>query len=165
MMHTIKEVNQMEKVLFVQHFGGVFEHSLWVAEQAFCGRPFHSMEHFFKKMVSAVYDASFDDQLTLLRNHPDLGAKAKMTDASTKEQKGAGLTTLSEAEYQHFLKLNKMYKNKFAFPFIMAVHGKTKEEICVQLQKRNLNDQETEFRTALNEVCKIAYFRLADLIS
>lgn len=161
---TMKAVNEMKKVMFVQHFGSVFEHSLWVAEQAVRDRPFESVQTLCDKMTAFVQEASRSDQLALLRNHPNLGANMKMTDASVKEQKAAGLASLSKEEFNQFSLLNEAYTQKFSFPFIMAVQGKTKEEICVQMKQRLQNDKETEFETALAEVFKIARFRIEDIV-
>lgn len=163
-MLTIQSVNEMKKVAFIQHFGGVFEHSLWVAEQAVHNRPFSSRASLHEQMVLIVRESSNSDQLALLRNHPNLGAKIKMTDASVKEQTGAGLTSLTETEFNAFSSLNEAYIKKFDFPFIMAVRGKTKEEIYGQLKARLENDRATEFERALNEVFAIAYLRLSDLV-
>jgi 2-oxo-4-hydroxy-4-carboxy-5-ureidoimidazoline decarboxylase len=161
---TMQSVNQMKKVSFVQHFGGVFEHSLWVAEQAVRDRPFHSVKSLYEKMASIVQESTVSDQLSLLRNHPNLGAKIKMTDASVKEQTDAGLTSMTKTEFDQFSMLNEVYTEKFAFPFIIAVRGKTKEEIYRQMEMRLQNDRDTEFDTALNEVFKIAYFRITDIV-
>lgn len=163
-MLTLKEVNEMKRVLFVQHFGGVFEHSLWIAEQAVCNRPFESVQSLRDKMTAIVRESALSDQLALLRHHPNLGSDIRMTDASLKEQKGVGLTSLSKQEFDQFSFLNEAYTEKFAFPFILAVHGKTKAEICDQMRRRLENDQETEFQTALTEVFKIAEFRLQDIV-
>mgnify|MGYP001119504994 CR=1 FL=1 len=155
----------MKKVLFVQHFGGVFEHSLWVAEQASRARPFKSVQSLYNKMTALVQEAAVSDQLALLRNHPNLGANIKMTDASVKEQTGAGLTSLSEGEFNQFSTLNDAYTEKFSFPFIMAVRGKTKQEIYDQMRVRLGNDEKKEFNTALAEVFRIAGFRICDIVS
>lgn len=163
-MLTMQSVNQMKKVSFVQHFGGVFEHSLWVAEQAARDRPFHSVKSLYEKMASIVQESTASDQLSLLRNHPNLGAKIKMTDASVKEQTDAGLTSMTKTEFDQFSMLNEAYTEKFAFPFIIAVRSKTKEEIYRQMEMRLQNDRDTEFDTALNEVFKIAYFRITDIV-
>lgn len=164
-MLTIKEVNKMKKVLFVQHFGGVFEHSLWVAEQASRARPFTSVQSLYNKMTAIVQGAAVSDQLALLRNHPNLGANIKMTDASVKEQTNAGLTSLSEKEFNQFSTLNDAYTEKFSFPFIVAVRGKTKQEIYEQMRARLENDEKTEFNTALAEVFRIADFRIGDIVA
>ncbi|WP_407919229.1 2-oxo-4-hydroxy-4-carboxy-5-ureidoimidazoline decarboxylase [Domibacillus indicus] len=164
-MLTIQFVNEMKKSSFVQHFGGVYEHSLWVAERAAHSRPFSSIRSLHEQMVLIVRESSVSDQLALLRNHPNLGARIKMTDSSVKEQASAGLTALSEGEFTQFSMLNKAYTEKFDFPFIIAVRGKSKEEISMNMEKRLENDKKTEFDTALNEVFKIAHFRIRDIVA
>jgi OHCU decarboxylase len=157
---------------FVSLFGGVYEHSPWVAEQVWRQKAEHPKHYFddISKIQIAMHDAvdqSSDEQkLMLLRAHPDLAGKAALagtlTNESKSEQAGAGLDQCSELELAHFLKLNDEYHSKFGFPFIMAVKGASKEQILAGFEERTPNDWQTEFDRALNEVHKIAGFRLAD---
>ena len=106
-------------------------------------------------------------QLTLLRAHPDLGGKAalagELTQSSSNEQAGAGLDQLTPPELKRFLALNMSYRDKFGFPFIMAVKGANKAQILAGFEARLPNNVDKEFRRALDEVHKIAGFRLAAL--
>lgn len=164
MKQSWKQVNSMSQEVFVGTFGPLFEHSPWVAERAGGSRPFLE----FKDMISAlereVWLASRDEQLALLRAHPDLGTRVRMTDHSVQEQSGAGLNQLTPEEYEQFLSLNKQYTDRFQFPFIMAVKGQTKETIREALSLRIQGNTEDELSKALQEVCKIGRFRLADLV-
>ncbi len=113
-------------------------------------------------MIEVVKEAGKEDKLDLIRAHPKLGAKKKMSITSTKEQQGAGLHDLSPEESEEFYKLNEDYEKKFNFPFIFAVKGKTKRDIYDSLQERVTNSQNEEFEKALGEVYKIALFRLKE---
>lgn len=162
---TIKEINQLSKASFIRDVGHVFEHSPWVAEAAYNkGESFSSTDDLHHCMLSAMYEGTLDQKRSLLRAHPDLGGRIQMTKASVSEQKGAGLDQLNEEEFQLLQHLNQSYTSRFGFPFILAVKGKTKEEIILNLKKRIGHTQDEEFNTALEEVGKIAGFRLNDLI-
>jgi 2-oxo-4-hydroxy-4-carboxy-5-ureidoimidazoline decarboxylase len=159
----MEEVNQMNKEEFVQKVGWVFEHSPWVASAAWENMPFESHENLLQTMIDIVQNAEESMQLALLRSHPDLGTRLQMSEVSQKEQAGAGLDELSKEEFKEFVSLNKMYVNKFAFPFIMAVKGQSKETILAAMKQRVHNSYEEEYYIALREVYKIAGFRLNDI--
>jgi 2-oxo-4-hydroxy-4-carboxy-5-ureidoimidazoline decarboxylase len=153
-------VNSMSAQEFLAEFGGIAEHSAWVAEMAMAKRPFATPAAMIMAFQQAVLDASKTAQLALLNAHPDLATKAKLTQDSTNEQKGVGLDQLSKVEFDHFTALNNAYKAKNHFPFIFAVKGATKDQILAGFEQRIQNDTETEFKTALHQVCKIIAFRL-----
>jgi len=161
---SIEKVNLMEKEEFVSKVGWVFEHSPWVSSAVWGSRPFKSREELLQMMVTVVKNAEEDLQLALLRAHPDLGTRLKISEVSQKEQAGVGLDRLSKDEHREFVLLNQRYVNQFGFPFIKAVKGQTKEAILMAMQQRVGNSYEQEFLTALNEVYKIAEFRLDDVI-
>lgn len=163
-MYTIAEINQMNRQEFVENIGWVFEHSPWVANKTWVYRPFPSLNTLYQLMVQAVTEAPIGDQLDLIRAHPDLGGKLKMTSSSSKEQKGAGLNQLSEQEYNQFAALNKAYSAKFGFPFILAVKGHTKESIYQAMKERINHTKEQEFQSALTEIFAISKFRLAEIV-
>ncbi len=145
---------------FVQAYGWIFEDSPWVARRAWARGPFASPEALHAAMVGEVERATPAEQLALLRAHPDLGARAKMSDASVGEQSGAGLDTLTPAEFERLRDLNLAYRAKFGFPFILAVKGAGKQEILDALELRFRHTPEEEFREALRQVYRIAAFRL-----
>jgi OHCU decarboxylase len=161
---SVDTLNAMNLSDFENALGGIFEHSPWVALGAYARRPFGSLEQLQAAMVTAVEKASDEKKLELIRAHPDLGTRAKMAEASVKEQAGAGLNQLTADEYKKITALNKNYTEKFDFPFIFAVKGKTKQDIFTALEKRLSNKPEKEFKTALEQICKIARFRLQDLL-
>ena len=162
----------MTRSEFVDLFGGVFEHSPFIAERAFDrGRIVAPLE------AGPVHDAlcaefratTHDERLGVLLAHPDLAGKlaiaGELTVQSKSEQAGAGLDRLSEAEHARFTDLNTHYVREFGFPFIIAVKGLAKADILAAFEARIINDRATEFETACAEVEKIAGFRIAAILA
>lgn len=151
---------------FVAIYGGIYEHSPWVAERvkALLGEQRPSTKALARLMADCVDNASSETQLELIRAHPDLAGKAQLagelTADSTEEQSRAGLDQCSPEEFEHFQKLNNAYKKKFGFPFIKAVRESNRVEILEAFETRLKNNYETEFETALQEIHKIARLRL-----
>ncbi len=164
-MMRLEHVNQMNGAEFEREFGDVAEHSPWVARNAASARPFLSLEAMVAAFADAVLAASEPAQLGLVRAHPDLATKAKLTDDSTREQAQAGLGALSPDEFASFTHLNELYKSKFDFPFIFAVKGATKEQILASFMERVNNSKADEFAMALDQVCRIFRFRLEGRVS
>jgi 2-oxo-4-hydroxy-4-carboxy-5-ureidoimidazoline decarboxylase len=162
---TIEEINSLSWAQFVETVGWVFEHSPWVAQRAWERRPFADLEHLHAAMTQEVEHATSEEQLMLVRAHPDLGARAEMSAASTGEQSGAGLDCLTPDEYQQIQQRNTAYREKFGFPFLYAVKGSTKYDILQSLDQRLGAAPADEFRQALAQVYRIAEFRLRDTIS
>jgi OHCU decarboxylase len=163
-MMTIGELNCMAPEQFTAALGWIFEDSPWVAERAFADRPFASREALYRAMVRQVEQAGIDAQRALLRAHPDLGTRAKVSAASTQEQAGAGLDCLTADEYAGFGELNRAYREKFGTPFLYAVKGSGKKDIFAALATRLGSPPEKEFRQALAEVYRIAWFRIESAI-
>lgn len=164
-MKALAQVNVMSVPDFTAAFGDVAEHSPWVAEQALAKRPFASRDGMIEAFVAAVKAAPEAMQLSLIRAHPDLATKARLTDDSTREQAGAGLNTLTADEFARFTELNTAYKARFGFPFIFAVKGATKHMILESFESRVNNSKEAEFDMALQQVCRIFRFRIEDRVS
>ena len=164
-MTTMEEVNALKAAEFERAFGDVAEHSPWVARNAASDRPFVSRESMIRAFREAVLSASETAQLALIRAHPDLATKAKLTDDSTREQAQAGLGTLSKEEFARFTHLNDLYKSKFDFPFIFAVKGATKQQILTSFAERVNHSKEEEFAMALEQVCRIFRFRIDDRVA
>lgn len=162
------ELRAMDRDAFVATFGEVFEHSPWVAEEAWRAEPFDDAERLREAMVAAVRRAGRERQLALVRAHPDLAGKAavrgELTDASRREQAGSGLGQLSPEEFARFQELNGAYRRKFGFPFVMAVKRSGKDEILRAFAERLGNTPERELDRALEEIAKIAGYRLANLV-
>ncbi len=150
---------------FIDRFGGIYEHSPWVAELAapVIGDP-ADIDEIARIMADCVDNASRDRQLELIRAHPDLAGRAQiageLTAASTDEQSSAGLDQCTPEEHARFQSLNDSYHNKFGFPFVMAVRDSTRRQILDTFEKRLENDYDEEFETALVEIHRIARLRL-----
>jgi 2-oxo-4-hydroxy-4-carboxy-5-ureidoimidazoline decarboxylase len=151
---------------FVQRYGGIYEHSPWVAERVnlLLEDATPDTELLVRLMADCVDNASVDTQLELIRAHPDLVGKAQvageLTADSTEEQSKAGLDQCTADEFERFQSLNDSYKEKFGFPFIMAVRESNRSQILDAFASRLDNDYSEEFETALQEIHKIARLRL-----
>lgn len=161
---TLADLNGADRTRFVDLVGWVFEHSPWVAERAWPERPFLTVDELHTAMTRVVASASREEQLELLRAHPDLGTRARMSDASVGEQAGVGLDRLTPAEFERLHTLNMAYRERFGFPFLYAVKGATKQQILDALDARLSKALDDEFQEALRQVFRIARFRLDDLI-
>ncbi|HEY6251254.1 MAG TPA: 2-oxo-4-hydroxy-4-carboxy-5-ureidoimidazoline decarboxylase [Candidatus Angelobacter sp.] len=163
-MIPIDQLNSLSRESFIAALGWVFEHSPWVAERAWLRRPFPDLDHLHTAMTGEVERATREEQLALLRAHPDLGTRARISDASAGEQSGAGLDRLTPEEYQRLQGQNTAYREKFGFPFLYAVKGSTKYDILRALDQRLEATPSEEYRQALNQVYRIALFRLKEVI-
>ena len=150
---------------FVARFGFLFEHSPWVVERAAARRPFADLH---AGLMQVVADASEDEQLALVRAHPELAGKAAidrtLTAESTAEQASAGLDRLTEAEFARFHELNAAYRARFGFPFVICVRLTDKAGILAAMERRLGNDRDGELATALAEVGRIVKLRLEDVL-
>jgi OHCU decarboxylase len=161
----------LDKATFVKTFGGVFEHSPWIAERAFeldLGPAHNSAAGLHSALARMFRSASQSERLGVLTAHPDLAGKLatakRLTAESTAEQAGAGLDALTADEHATFTSLNTAYVAKHGFPFIIAVRDNTKAGILVAFKTRLENDTETEFETACKQVERIAQLRLKELV-
>jgi 2-oxo-4-hydroxy-4-carboxy-5-ureidoimidazoline decarboxylase len=164
-MMTLAEVNAMGKPDFVACFGDVAEHSLWVAERAESQRPFASVDAMVAAFQAAIRQAPEVERLGLICAHPDLAGRAAMAEESRKEQAGAGLNQLTPDEFERFTEFNSRYRERFGIPFILAVKGATRHQILDSFAARLGNDRDTELATALDQVCRIVGFRLAERVA
>ncbi len=166
--YKLKELNKLLKLAFIDLLGGIYEHSPWVAEQAFEQCPFDSVDGLQRIMFDIVLRSTIEDRLTLIRNHPELAGKeadeGSLTAESQREQSSAGLNQCSAEELKQIRELNKNYLDKFSFPFVIAVSGLNKYQVISAMQKRMANDYESEFSTSINQIGKIARIRLDALI-
>jgi len=157
----------MHRDEFVQRYGGLYEHSPWVAERVFDNGGVPGRDSLAELLADCVETATRDEKLALIRAHPDLAGKAaidgELTAASTTEQRSARLDQCTVDEYEKFLALNDQYREKFGFPFVMAVSNSDREQILEAFALRLENDPATEFNTAISEIHKIARLRLEAL--
>ena len=155
---------------FVGRYGGLYEHSPWVAEETFeIAEGIDDANELVRTFRKCVDQASNKRKLTLIRAHPDLAGKAalrgELTAESSTEQASAGIDQCSKEEYEQFQALNLRYKDKFGFPFVMAVRDSNRQEILAAFASRLENDTQTEFDTAISEIHKIASMRLQELVN
>lgn len=168
MTYTLQQINQMSPSEFIAALGGIFEHSPWVAERVAPLRPFLKPAHVLQAMAQAVRDASEGERIALIRAHPELASKAAMrgelTEASKKEQSGAGLTECSPEEFARMHELNAAYNKRFGFPFVIAVRNHNRQSILEQFALRLESDRASEIRECIEQIIKIAEFRLMDVL-
>lgn len=164
MSFSIAQLNQMSQEAFVEALGAVFEETPAIARKAWGDQPFWNVADLHQKLVQVVDAMSADEQLALIKAHPDLGSRARMAEASVQEQAGVGLDRLSPEEYQRFQSLNQAYQTKFGFPFIIAVKNHTKASILTAFEQRLQNSAEAEKQQALSEIAQIARFRLEGMV-
>jgi len=165
---TLAGLNRASLEEFTAALGAVFEHSPWVAEAAWPAAPFTTVGDLHAAMVAAVRSAAEEQRLALIRAHPDLAGRAArsgtMTAASTDEQAGAGLLNLSEAEFERLHRLNSAYRERFGFPFVIAVRRHGKASLLAAFQARLAQSRDAEVEAALGEIFAITALRLEALL-
>ena len=163
----INKINKLPQSEFIKVFANIFENTRWIAEELYNQKPFNDFKDLSSKILNIFETTTKEKKLKILKDHPDLANKAKislLTPDSLKEQTSAGLDQCTEEEFNEFKKLNDNYK-KFGFPFILAVKGKTKIKILNNFRKRVSSDPEIEFAEAVKQVKQIANMRLKELNS
>ncbi len=167
---TIAEINRLDRGDFVERLGGLFEGEPWMVAEAWAARPFAAREVLEGALVAAVEGASEERRVTLLRAHPDLVGRAALagtlTPESTGEQVAAGLDPerLGCDEIARFDGLNRAYRERFGFPFVICAREHRKERILDGFETRLKNSREQEIATAIGEVARICHYRLVDLV-
>lgn len=168
---TIDRINALDRAAFVARLGSLFEGSPWIADETWLARPFADRRALHAALVRTMRTAPRDRQLTLIRAHPDLVGRAALagtlTRASTSEQQAAGLDpdALTNAEIAAFAGANARYQERFGFPFVICARENRKESILAGFAVRLEHDRDTEIATALDEIAKIAWYRLADVVA
>jgi 2-oxo-4-hydroxy-4-carboxy-5-ureidoimidazoline decarboxylase len=163
-MPNLAELNELDRAAFTCVVGPLFEHSPWVAKRTWTQRPFASAPALHHALCVTVQTASPDEQLALIRAHPDLVTRALLTSESEDEQTSAGLLNISPEEARQFQEYNAQYRERFGFPFVICARLNKKEAILRAFPVRLRRDLESEIKTALDEIGKIAELRLQDLI-
>jgi len=161
---ALASLNATDEAGFMAALGDMYEHAPWVAQAALKQRPFATLAALHAAMTDAVRAAPPEQQLALIKGHPDLAGKAAragtMTVDSKAEQASAGLDRLAEAEFAQFHRLNDAYREKFGMPFIICVRRHSKDSILQQFERRLQNPMSVETKTALGEIFRIAALRL-----
>jgi len=164
-----------DKEAFLTKFGAVYEHSPWVAERAFEAAMKDRLDTMTldadalaARFESVFLEASTERQLGVLRAHPALACgRAEhnvLTVDSRKEQAGAGLDQCTEQEFMLFREMNAIYFGKYDIPFIIAVKGLSRQDVLATFRERLNNSTDSEFQTALRQVCRIARFRIGEIL-
>ena len=166
---SIARPSEMDKETFVAEFGGIFEHSPWIAEGAHAlelGHTHDTAQGIHNALARIFRSATEQQRLGVLTAHPDLAGKLaaakRLTAESTAEQASVGLDSLTDAERAKLTEMNEAYTTKFGFPFIVAVRDNTKETIMAKFQDRINSDRDTEFAEACRQVERIAELRLIE---
>ena len=165
-MKTIDKMNKLSRSEFVEIFANIFEKTKWIAEKLYNQKPFNNFKDLCSKMLGIFETAGKETQLKILGAHPDLADKVTvnlLTSNSWSEQSNAGLDQCSEEEFNEFKNLNKSYRQKYGFPFVITVKGKNKIEILSEFRKRILNSVDEEFNEAIIQIGKIANLRLNEI--
>jgi 2-oxo-4-hydroxy-4-carboxy-5-ureidoimidazoline decarboxylase len=165
---SLGEVNALDEAGFVAVFGGLFEHSPWIARDSWPARPFSSGRDLLARMIATMRAAPRERQLALIRAHPDLAGRlareGALTASSNAEQASAGLDRLDSEEAARFGTYNDLYRERFGFPFIICARLNNKREILRAFERRLQSTPEEETATALFEIEKIAALRLAAIL-
>ena len=166
---TLAEANALELEQFVARFGGVFEHSPWIAERAWKRRPFDSAEDLFRKMQDAVQKAKPEEQLELIRAHPELAgkeaARGMLTVDSSSEQGRLGFMNLDRSHFEQMGELNRTYRQRFGIPCIVALRlHASRASVMAEMQRRLGNTVQAEIATALEQIGHIARGRLEQIL-
>jgi 2-oxo-4-hydroxy-4-carboxy-5-ureidoimidazoline decarboxylase len=167
---ALARLNAMPPQEFRVALGEVFEHSPWVAERAWARRPFASIDALHAAMLAAVRAAGTDEQLGLIRAHPELAgreaAEGTLTADSTSEQGRLGFTALSRAEIERVERANHAYREKFGFPCIVALRlHATRESVIAEMEHRADNGRTAEIAAALEQIGHITRGRLDKIIA
>ena len=166
--YSISEINALTVEEFLRVIGPAFEHSPWIAGKAAALRPFANLEKLHRELCEIVSSAPGEKQIALIQAHPDLVGRAffreTLTPESTREQTNAGLGRLTQPEIELFQEFNAAYHKKFGFPFVICARLNKKEAILSGFSLRLKNPRDLEITTALDEIFKIAYLRLQDVV-
>lgn len=166
---ALAAINAFDQDDFVALLGFVFENSPWIAAQAWYARPFRDRAQLHQALVAVVTATARDEQVALIRAHPDLAGKlaraGQLTRESAGEQAAAGLDSLTPEEVEAFTQQNAAYRAKFDFPFVICARLNQKDTILASFADRLHNSRDEEIRTALAEIAKIAALRLESVVA
>ena len=162
------ELNELDQGAFTATLADIFEHSPWIGEATWKSRPFGSLEELHGGLCQTLDASDETRKLDLIGAHPDLAGKlavaGELTDFSTAEQASAQLDKLTPEQFEKMSNLNRRYKEKFGFPFIICVKEHTQAGIFKHFEDRVNHTAEVELDAALFQIKRIAWHRLNDLI-
>jgi len=161
----LEHLNRLDLPAWLARFGAIFEHSPWVAEGAWRERPFANVDDLHQAMMRIVEKASPEQQLALVRAHPELAGGEALTVDSTSEQARLGFNRLSKAELEQMNSLNRRYREKFGFPCIVALRlHANRASVMDEMERRLGNNAQTELGRALEQIGHITRGRLEKLL-
>jgi len=165
---ALAKVNHLSRDEFVAALGPLFEGSPWIAAATWPARPFGSIDQLHQALCATMYAARSDQQVALIQAHPDLAGKAaiagELTTESAREQSSAGLSRLAPEQFETFTRLNRAYREKFGFPFVICAREHSATNILEHFATRLEHQRAQEIDTALGEIAKIARLRLLDAV-
>jgi 2-oxo-4-hydroxy-4-carboxy-5-ureidoimidazoline decarboxylase len=161
-LHATADRDDDERAAFMARYRDIFEHSPWVVARAFGRRPFADPHALHAAFMAEVFAATADEQLALIRAHPELGTGLVLTESSAAEQRGAGLRALNAEELTRLRALNLAYREKFGFPFIICVRQHDKDGIFAHFERRLAGEPCAEHAEALAQIGQIAWLRMTD---
>ena len=165
---SLAELNRTSRDEFVRVVGSVFESPPWIAEETWIKRPFRDLGQLHSALCETIRSAGVKKQLALIRAHPDLVGRAALAGTlspeSNREQASADLVNLTTDEIATFQRLNQNYREKFGFPFVICARLNKKDAILNGFLVRLEHSLEEEMKAALEEIYKIAYLRLQDIL-
>lgn len=165
----VSELNGLDQAAFTAFLGGIVEHSSWVAERAWAGAPFASLEALCSAFATCIGSAGRSEQLALLRTHPELAGReavlGTLTPDSSAEQSRLGLMALSTSTLTRLTGLNQAYQARFGYPFIAALRmHETLESVLLFGEQRLSHDPDAEWPIALQQVCEVMRGRMTKLV-
>jgi 2-oxo-4-hydroxy-4-carboxy-5-ureidoimidazoline decarboxylase len=165
---TLAEVNDLSRDEFIAALGPLFEGSPWIADATWPARPFATIDQLHHALCATMYAAPIKRQVALIQAHPDLAGKAAvagtLTAESAREQSSAGLSRLAPEQFATFTRLNRAYREKFDFPFVICAREHSATSILEHFSIRLEHPRDQEIGTALGEIAKIARLRLLDAV-
>lgn len=165
---SLQYINTLDQKHFVEALGSLFEGPPWIVTQTWYHHPFTDISHLYQTLCDILYHAPTEQQVDLIRAHPDLVGRAALagtlTPSSAGEQASAGLDRLSQDEIATFTRLNQSYAERFGFPFVICARENKKESILAGFASRLENTREQEIKIAVAEIARICWYRLNDII-
>jgi 2-oxo-4-hydroxy-4-carboxy-5-ureidoimidazoline decarboxylase len=165
----LTQLNVMDQLTFESTLAGVVEHSPWVVRSVWNRRPFHSLSDLASALTNVILEAGTEQQIKLLAAHPELAGQeaiaGTMTTESTSEQGRLGLNALARSEHERLININRVYRERFSFPLIIAlrVHDNL-ESVFLEAERRLDHDKTTELRLAIDQVSLVIKGRLVSLL-
>ena len=166
---SLEHLNTCAPEAFCAALADIWEHAPWVAQGVVAQRPFATVEALHTAMVEVVAGRDEHARIAFYAGHPELAGedarRGTMTDASIAEQGTLSLAQLDAREAERWSALNRAYRTRFGFPFILCIRRHTRESALQAFEQRLEHDRATELTTTLGEIAAITRLRLDRLVS